>query len=381
MQIRSGGTRLIPALSWSLLMPVLFLYPGRGVAQQCPGIGALSRVADSGYVQGCLGDGHELYLADADVGLGVWKIDSSGMRKQGEWLRRDRSPWGDGKPVRIWKHSDGYVIVSETEYPCVNAFDVRDPSHPLRIWSCSDLPDFPNSQWGIDYRDSTLVVSGPHMTLYDLSDIHRPELIPTSKSGSRVGLSSGDIVTTQILPSSGPVVYRLEPDGDLEVVASWLDTEFPLKPFVVSGEDLVLLANDYYHSEIPYLVGIVDLSDPDIPTFFNLSTVFRWGSVYDLVFDGRIAYASIYSPAGINFFLEKIDFSDPAHPVILARQPGWGRLSLAAGRLIVAGSYSVSAWDLDLESHQVLRNFGVPEKILFDGNLGVLAEGSAGIST
>lgn len=376
------ATRFILVLRSSLLILILLSYPCRSPAHQCPGIGGLNRVEDSGAVQGCLGDGNELYLADADVGLSVWKIDSSGMRKQGEWLRRNRSPWGDGGPVRIWKHSDGYVLVSETNYPCVNAFDVRDPTHPLRIWSCSDLPDFPSSPWGIDYRDCTLVIGGPHMTLYELSDIHNPGLIPTSKSGSRVGLSSGEVVTTRILPNSGPLVYRLEPGGDLELVASWQDTEFPLKPFVASGEDLVLLANDsygYYH--IPYLVGIVDLSNPDIPAFFNLSTILRWTSVYDLVFDGRIAYASIYYPAGTNNFLEKIDFSNPAHPVLLARQQGGGRLSLAGGRLIVAGRYTVSAWDLNLESHQVLRSFGAPEKILFDGNLGVMAEGYAGIST
>ncbi len=355
-------------------------------AQDCPGIEGLTRVEAAGGVRACLGDGNELYLADTSVGLSTWKLDSSGMLKQGEWLRRERrsSYWYGSEGVRIWKHSEGYLLVSKTDQSCVNAFDIRDPQHPLKIWSCSDLPWVPSLVRGIDYRDSTLILGGSNISLYDLSDILHPRLISTSGLGFRVGLSSGDIVTIDSLPlGTGDLqVYHLDSDQNMEAIASWEDTNLPSKPFVASGEDLVLLANDYYgFDNTPYRVGIVDLADPEEPRYYDVSTSFRWYDVYDLIFDGRIAFASIISPAGTNFFLEKIDFSDASHPVVLARQQGGGRLTLAGGRLIVAGSYSVSAWDLDLESHQELLNFGEPEKILFDGDLGVIAEGHAGIST
>lgn len=371
---------------WSIslvLVFCIFYSAGISIAQHCPGIAGLNRVDESSSVLGCLTDGNRLILADYYLGLSTWEIAETGLEKKGEWMRRQRSPWSFGYPVWIRKHSDDYLLAAGTNYPIVWAFDIRDFQHPVPIWNSSSLPEHLALTWGFDFRDSTLVLSGTETVLYDLSDIHSPRVTTTSIRGGQVALCAGDLVTNlHPVFGNGLRVYRLVPGGEPTLLDSWGDHHISYDSLIVSGEDLVLIAPSRYGSDRTGDIIVVDLEDPEHPLFFDLSEELSpWNYVYDLVFDGRIAYASVNAPVGENYFLEKIDFSDPEHPEVLRIKSGFGKLALTENRLIVTGGYTVNAWDLDLESREVLKVFGAPEKILFDGDLAVMANGNAGVST
>jgi len=362
----------LPRLLGCALGIGIFLISVIGRAQECPGILGLNRVNVAG---GGLGGGvnsDTLVLVDGFVGLSVWSLDETGMARQGEWMRLDKAPWFDDAVV--WVRNDGFALVKTGYmYRDVWAFDVRDPQDPEPIWQLSFLPEQPGVMIGADYRDSVLALGGLPIVLYDLSDINRPQPTVTSIMGA-VALCSGNLVTFAVFGSDGAAVYRLVPGGQPVLVESGGSFQTPSTAFVVSGDDLVVMGPSalVYDDNFP-VVGVVDLSNPDRPAFHDLSTVLTWAGIRDLVFDGRMAFASVRLSGG--YFIQKVDFSDPTRPQILKMVRDFGRLILTDDRLLVTGRYAVGSWDRDLETHESLEVFGGVGKILFDGDLGIVADG------
>ncbi|MCD4750672.1 MAG: hypothetical protein K8R59_14975 [Thermoanaerobaculales bacterium] len=350
--------------------------------EECPGIGALTRVDGPGYVYGGAVIGETLVLADNRVGVTTWSQESSGgLTPLGSWERRGARFLSSYKRTQGWMDSRGYFIAATTDGSDGWVFDLRDPAHPKPLWSFANLPYYnPYPHMGAYFRGTTLVIGGRPLVLYDLSDMEHPVAMETSIDHyfSRIVLTSENLVALKVASRAIVMVYRLVQGSEPEFIEMSSAIPVNLPGHLVAGDDLVLVTDDIsYYQQAP-VVGVIDLKDPDHPVFSDVSHRLKWEWVYDIVIRDRIAYASVYTAGGS--FIQMVDFSNAEKPEILTMVEGWGSLILADDQLLVAGSYRVTSWDLGLESSRTLEVFGTAEKMLFDGDLGILADGYGGLA-
>ncbi len=353
---------------------IIALFAGSSAfPEECPGLLGVNRIDTTGRIFGMTGSGDRVVLVDDQVGLTVWDYSGETPEKRGEWMPPDRAPWSSFYTAQWWLEEQ-FVLVATGDWVEVRAFDVRDPENPAPIWDSSTFSEAPSVPRSADYRDGTLAIGGISVVLYDLGNVTRPRATRTSIIGS-VALSAGDLVALDApFGGSGATVYRLTSGGEPQFLRSFQASSYA-EPFLYSGDDLVVVGdNDWSTVDL----GVVDLRDPLEPRFHDLSHVLYWRRIESMVFDGRIAFASVVTGSG-GYFLVKLDFSDAAHPEVLAFTPGLGSLLLRDNGLLVGMQTTVSTLDLDLRESTVLETAGQVERVEFDGTLAVVADGPAGV--
>jgi len=379
-----------------VLLVVMVLVAGWVVAlgpSICPGVGDVLQVNGSAFAAAvALRD--NLALTYDVIGYSAWDLrDPSNPSVLGSHVRgRGHNPY-QPRNMDIYIHADGWAMT----IPWFDIIDLRHPAHPEPIeweidsWPAIDVDD--TDPWkGVAVIDRVIAASHNHgdIWLLDLSQGSPTGWITPPWPGLPRWVADLAFVDDRlvVLGALGEiVVYDVSSLAAPVLVGSGQHTEMTpyWSLFGGSGRAMALRGVGQAWVGQPLDVVTVDLTDPTSPTIFDVTTEVGWHTVRSVAMTGAggVVLAVPWVVGAATYTLYEMDFTDPAHPVAVTTRPGMSgfpatadanRALLSDGsRLILyersAGFPLVGASPIE----------GDADDLDVDGDVGVLANGSAGL--
>lgn len=307
-------------------------------------------------------------LADGKHGITTWSIEDPDHPFQLGTFDIPKDRFSSYDDVKMRADDRGTVYVS-SRYGPLWAFDIQDPTDPKPLWNTKLRLDLGGGS-GFDVRGTYLATAAPGGRVFNVNDPAEPVLIGEAGIGLEVALTANHVVTYWFNLIR---VYRLDGNNPPELLETIELSDAPSDFTLWGADDLVFFSS----SQLDW--AVLDLSPGSGFAYTPLVNSLGWGYLRGMVFDNQIAYAAVTTQAGPR--IEVLDFEDPSRPKMLDMSPEWGIPVLSEDRLFLVDRHEVSVRSLNvgLPNAGSLGPFGVAEKLLFDGDLGVLGDGPAGV--
>lgn len=384
--MRSRLLVLILALAASSFVPA----QGGSV---CPGVGDVLQVNGSAFAAAvALRD--NLALTYDVIGYSSWDLrDPSNPSVLGSHVRgRGHSPY-QPRNIDFYIHADGWAMT----IPWFDIIDLRHPAHPEPIeweidsWPAIDVDD--TDPWkGVAVVDRVIAASHNHgdIWLLDLSQGSPTGWITPPWPGLPGWVADLAFVDDHlvVLGALGEiVVYDVSSLAAPVLVGSGQHTE--MTPFwsLFGGSGRAMALRGVGHTWVgqPLDVVTVDLTDPTTPTTYDVTSELDWYTVRSVTMNGAggVVLAVPWGVGVATNTLYEMDFSDPAHPVAVTTRPGMPGFPAAvdANKVLLPDGSRLNLYERSAGFPLVGASpiEGDADDLDVSGNVGVLANGSAGL--